>query len=293
MSDLIATVVLPTTGDRGPLLPYSVASILAQNVRELEVFIIGDGVNEATRRIIRELQATDERIKFFDHPKHERRGEVYRHQALKEARGEIVCYLCDRDLLLPHHVASLHHNLQTNDLVVNISYDVSREQELSFGLSNVPLGELDLNLAWHRHGVHKLSAVGHTLAAYRALPVGWRTTPQEEYTDRHMWRQFLAQPGLRAYNCEVPSFLYFERDGHPGWPTEKRLVELKKWWAIIEQEDAFSRHQQLALRRLLNERLSIWQDMQATKRASLRYRLQRKIQKLASRGSKPVKQPRW
>lgn len=293
MPDLIATVVLPTTGDRGPLLPYSVASILNQGIRALEVFIIGDGVNAATRAIIQDLQATDERIRFFDHPKHERRGEVYRHQALSEARGEIVCYLCDRDLLLPDHVASLHHNLQQNDLVINVSYDVSREQELSFGQSNVPFGGLDLSLAWHRRGIHKLSAVGHTLAAYRALPVGWRTTPQDEFTDRHMWRQFLAQPDLRAYNCEVPTFLYFERDGHPGWPTEKRLVELKAWWAIINREEEFRQHQQLALARLLNERLSIWRQLNAERKASLQYRFQRRMQKLASWGSKPTKPPRW
>ena len=51
-SELAATVVLPTTGDRGPLLPYSVGSILSQTVRNIEVFIMGDGV---TVRRVRQL----------------------------------------------------------------------------------------------------------------------------------------------------------------------------------------------------------------------------------------------
>ncbi len=43
-----------------------------------------------------------------------------------------------------------------------------------------------------------LSCGAHTLAAYRRLPHGWRTTPPELATDLYMWQQFLEQPWCRA-----------------------------------------------------------------------------------------------
>ncbi|MEL6143659.1 MAG: glycosyltransferase family A protein, partial [Bacteroidota bacterium] len=59
MGQLKATVVVPTTKDRGPLLFHSVGSILRQSVTEIEVFIIGDGVYDETREAIKNIQAKD------------------------------------------------------------------------------------------------------------------------------------------------------------------------------------------------------------------------------------------
>jgi glycosyltransferase involved in cell wall biosynthesis len=46
-----ATVVIPTF-DHGRLLWYFVRSALAQTVGDIEVFVIGDGVPDATREIV-------------------------------------------------------------------------------------------------------------------------------------------------------------------------------------------------------------------------------------------------
>ena len=119
-----ATVLVPTSIDRGPLLPLSIGSIQRQTLREIEIFIIGDGVEEITRQQISDLIAQDPRIRFFDHPKHRRRGEPYRHAALQEARGEIVCYMCDRDLMLPDHVETMHRLLQGADFATTLLYHV-------------------------------------------------------------------------------------------------------------------------------------------------------------------------
>ena len=40
-----ATILIPTTGNRGPLLQCSIASVSGQSLQEIEVFIIGDGVS--------------------------------------------------------------------------------------------------------------------------------------------------------------------------------------------------------------------------------------------------------
>ena len=59
--------------------------------------------------------AADTRVRFFDLAKGERRGERLRHEALRESRGEIVCYLGDDDLLLPWHVAEMRDLLDDAD----------------------------------------------------------------------------------------------------------------------------------------------------------------------------------
>jgi glycosyltransferase involved in cell wall biosynthesis len=87
---LSATVVVPTTGDRGPLLPYSVGSVLRQSVALLEVFVVGDGVDAATRRQVQQLMARDPRVRFFDHPKGPRRGEQARPCSTPEARSSAI-----------------------------------------------------------------------------------------------------------------------------------------------------------------------------------------------------------
>jgi hypothetical protein len=49
-----ATVLIPTH-DHGPTLRYSVAAALAQTVKDIEVFIVGDGMREAARDVARSV----------------------------------------------------------------------------------------------------------------------------------------------------------------------------------------------------------------------------------------------
>ncbi|MEX2127595.1 MAG: glycosyltransferase [Xanthobacteraceae bacterium] len=232
-ASLRATVIVPTTGDRGPLLPFSVGSILTQTVQDLEVFIIGDGVSEETREIISDLMRRDGRVRFFDHPKDTRRGEPYRHVALAEARGEIVCYLTDRDLMLADHVASLSRLLVDADFAHTLRFEIKPDGSLSFEHA------LDINDPGDRsrvldvHRLMPLSVVGHTLSVYRRLPYGWRRTPAGKPTDRYMWEQFLTHSACRTATSTWPTILYFKRGNHPGLSTEARLVELRHWHAKI------------------------------------------------------------
>ena len=228
-----ATVLIPTTGDRGPLLDYSIPSVLAQSVREIELFIIGDGVTEGTRQTIAGYQGKDPRVQFFDHPKHRRRGEPHRHAALSErARGEIICYLCDRDFMLPNHVATMMQLLEGADFGHTLRFSIRPGDEIRLmrpiDLAHEADRRLQLRLRVTGDGL-PLSFVGHRLSMYKKLPFGWRTTPRVHFTDGYMWAQFLAQPDCRAASSYEPTILYFPRGQHPGWPVEQRLNELKRW----------------------------------------------------------------
>jgi glycosyltransferase involved in cell wall biosynthesis len=235
MAELAATILIPTTGDRGPLLPYSVGSVLKQSVREIEVFIIGDGVDGSTRRAVNTLIAKDPRIRFFDHPKDIRRGEVYRHEALAEARGEVVCYLCDRDLMLPNHVETMRSLLSDADFGHSLRFTIRPNGKLQFN-HNVDLENRNnrKNPQLFRSFI-PLSFAAHTMDMYRRLPHGWRTTPGGIETDRYMWLQFLEQSKCRIAVSTLPTILYFKRGSHALRSVEKRMPELKKWYEDMLQ----------------------------------------------------------
>jgi GalNAc5-diNAcBac-PP-undecaprenol beta-1,3-glucosyltransferase len=231
--ELAATVLVPTSIDRGPLLRYSIGSILRQSVDALEVFIVGDGASDETRDAARDLERADRRVRFFDRPKGARRGELHRHAALQEARGRIVCYLCDRDLYFPDHVAEMARLLERTDFA-HPPVVYAKEQGYDFFTSH------DLAVAAGReamiaanHGI-SLSFIAHTRAAYARLDQGWTTTPDGHFTDIYFSRRFVCDPRMRLASGTRPTALSFHRGSHPGWSTARRLPELAAWSARLE-----------------------------------------------------------
>ncbi|WP_421894476.1 glycosyltransferase family 2 protein [Marinoscillum sp.] len=251
-----ATVILPTTKERAPVLPYSIGSILQQTEKEIEIFVIGDGVDEATRLVIQGLMLEDDRIRFFDHPKGDRRGETYRHQALsEEARGEIVCYLLDRDLMLPNHIELMYAHLQEHNFCIHTSLSVLENHDIEF--ARKPF------FGYYSHadgpslatkGYYLFSQVGHTLEFYKELPYGWRVTPSSFPTDIYMWQQFMAHRSLNLTSTQDPTILYFKRGDHPGWSAERRAKDLAKFYPLMTSDNAVQDFQRLATLNLLKER---------------------------------------
>ena len=228
---VVATVLVPTH-DHGPTLLRSVPSALAQTVGELEVFVVGDGVPDVTREVMSELTAADERVRFFDNPKGPRHGELHRHEALREARGDIVCYLSDDDLWLPGHVEQLR------SLLSNADFAHARPLWIETGGRPHPW-VVDLGRPFYRQlllsGQNRipLPCGGHTLDLYRRLPAGWRTTPSGTPTDLYMWQQILAVPGCRAVSGSLATVLHFPSPARKGWSIDERLAELDAWAARL------------------------------------------------------------
>ena len=221
---------------RGPLLPYSVGSVFSQTVPDIEIFILGDGADDATRGVIRDLMRRDARIKFFDHPKHESRSEPNRHAALADARGEIVCYLCDRDLMLPDHVETMRQLLAQADFAHTLISHVLPAGSLKFTKAIDLARAADrrrISSRWRGGNGIPLSFVGHTLALYRKLPYGWRTTPARHFTDIYMWEQFLAVSECRAKSGTAPTILYFPRWRRNDWTVDQKVEELKRWSGLM------------------------------------------------------------
>jgi GalNAc5-diNAcBac-PP-undecaprenol beta-1,3-glucosyltransferase len=222
-----ATVLIPTH-DHGPTLRHSVASVLAQTVTDIEIFIVGDGMPDAAREVARSVARLDPRIRLFENPKGPRHGEILRHEALRVAAGDIVCYLSDDDLWHPDHVEAMFDLLKHCDFASALPLYVDPQQGLA---------ALTVNLehAYFRRlilaGTNRipLSCGAHTLQMYRRLPHGWRTTPAGTPTDLYMWQQFLADPACRATSAARPTVLCFPSPTRKTMTTTERADELADW----------------------------------------------------------------
>jgi GalNAc5-diNAcBac-PP-undecaprenol beta-1,3-glucosyltransferase len=222
-----ATVLVPTF-DHGPTLKYAVRSALDQTVADIEIFIVGDGVPPLARSYIEELVKEDSRVRLFINDKGPRHGEIHRARALEEASGEIVCYLSDDDLWLPDHLAVMSELLEDADFAHCLPIRV--EPGGRIGGWPIDLAEkADRQLLLGGENRIPLSCSGHTLAAYRRLPHGWRTTPDNVPTDLYMFQQFLVTDWVRTVSGSRPTCLHFPSPDRFDWSSERRLAELALW----------------------------------------------------------------
>jgi glycosyltransferase involved in cell wall biosynthesis len=224
---LAATVLIPTH-DHGDLLAYAVRSALAQTVEDIEIFIVGDGAPDATRRVTLALAAQDQRVRFFDNPKGPRHGEVHRHKALAGAQGRIVCYLGDDDLWLTDHVEYMSQLLDQADFAHALPACMDGQGQLRHWAIDLAL---PLFREMHLAGANRIpfSYAAHTLDMYRRLPWGWRTTPENAFTDLYMWQQFLAHPQCRVRSGTRPTVLWFPATLRQGWTHDQRVAEIERW----------------------------------------------------------------
>jgi GalNAc5-diNAcBac-PP-undecaprenol beta-1,3-glucosyltransferase len=236
-----ATVIVPTH-DHGPTLRYALASALAQTVTDLEVLVIGDAVPELTRELVGDIARRDERVRFFDRPKGERHGELYRHEVLADARGEIVCYLCDDDLWLPNHVELVREALSASDFVGAQTVHVAPSGEMLCWPYDLSAARFRREMLSGSANYVPLSSAAHTLELYRRMPEGWTPAPASSTTDLFMWRKVLSLPGLRAASTTRPTVLHFPSSHRRGWTIAERVSELEPWAARVANA---SRREQL------------------------------------------------
>jgi hypothetical protein len=222
-------------------LPLAVASVQAQGIEDIEILIIGDGVDDPVRSTVERLRAADARIRFFDFPKGPRNGEIHRDGVLRQARGRIVCYQADDDLWLPGHLEDMETALENADFVGAMHVNVEREDRVRGYFFDIERPEFkDLWVAWQAHPYGPwasngfgLAFAGHRLEAYLRLPEGWTTTPTGLPTDQFMWIKFARQPWCRIRSLQWPVSLHFPAPDRRNWSEQQRVDELARWTDII------------------------------------------------------------
>lgn len=236
--DVKATVIVPTF-NHADTLRYSIPSVLNQSVKEIEVFVIGDGVPDRTREIMRDFSRQDDRVRFFDFPKGPRNGEVHRNKVLtKHAKGEVVCYLSDDDLWLPNHVETMIALLKEADFTHTlpiVSDGVNSINVLPINLENAQYQKLLLTCENRIPLIH----FAHRLSFYRRLPFGWRTAPAALPTDLYMYQQFLKQPDCRLVSGRKITAIHFNSIVRGNMSEGERLKELQDWSIRLREPSAY------------------------------------------------------
>jgi hypothetical protein len=238
-----ATIIIPTH-DHGLTLRYPLASLKRQTLADFDAFVIGDGVPDALKPALHELVADDERFHFIDRPKHVRRGEPYRHEVLRTAADGIVCYLADRDIWLPDHLEQMWGLLQSADYAHSLPLHILPD-------GSCRAFPVDLGFAGYRWMMCAVndnripfSCFAHTLAAYHRLPEGWATTPDNHWTDLHMFRKFFANDSLGGTSGLAPTAATFPTPPRKDWSSEQRLAELDAWWQRLDSDGGRARFAQ-------------------------------------------------
>jgi glycosyltransferase involved in cell wall biosynthesis len=232
-----ATVIIPTHNHVAPLA-LSIGSVLEQSFQDFELFVVGDGVGDATRALVTNMAASDSRIRFFDFAKGPRKGESHRHQALAHAGGRFVAYLGDDDYWMPNHLATLDALLSDADFGHTMHIGVDAQGALFAISADLENPQLRRRMLTELHSRFDLTFGGHTLEAYRRLPYGWRTTPADfPFTDLYMWRQFLAQPWCRAKSAMIPTAICTQTHRRPNLTDCERGEDLAHWRTEIARPD--------------------------------------------------------
>src|SRR5262249_9055355 len=145
---------------------------------------------------------------FLEFAKGPRHGERYRHEVLQSARGDVVCYLGDDDLWLPSHVETMCLLAKQADFVHTLPLIVQPDGRLT-GWALAFLRPVVPEIFLKGTNPIPLCCGAHTMALYRKLPHGWRTTPEGIATDFYMWQQILGVDGCRVASSPRPTVLNF------------------------------------------------------------------------------------
>lgn len=246
MADPRVTVLVPTW--RAPhTIGGAVRSALRQTVSELEVLIVGDGVDDETRRAVRELCEADRRVRFLDLPKAEHRGECNRHLGVIEARAPYIAYLADDDLLLPRHVENVLGMLVDAELAQSANGFIAADDRLV--LWPTDLGDPQW-VHWHlldppRNRV-SITGTAHRRDAYLELDPGWAHDPAMRWSDLPLWRQFFRRPGFVGKTHHEVTTLQFPSAARRTMSQESSLEQFARWASFIERDDAHEALQRMA-----------------------------------------------
>jgi glycosyltransferase involved in cell wall biosynthesis len=249
-----ASILIPTH-DHYLTLPLAVELALNHSLIEIEVIIIGDGVTDLTRRVIRDLVASDTRVRFLDYPKGENHGEKYRDLAIKFSRSEFIFYLCDDDLFMPSHVENLLTLLKQNGLAQSKNGYFNQNGELHLYPGHLSLkGAIEWHLKEPRRNLVSLTGTAHKKQTYLSLSSSWNTTPVGEWPDHFMWKKFFKIKGFRAStHPEMTALQFPTSDGREQMNQIQRQEELEKWFQILNNHDTPSIIRYLVYRSTLKQ----------------------------------------
>ncbi|RWC28795.1 MAG: glycosyltransferase [Mesorhizobium sp.] len=198
--------ILMPTHSRVDVIGLAIQSVLDQTVQDFELLVVGDGCAPGTAEVIEALH--DSRIRFFDLPKAPNFGYANRNIVLREARGELIGFAADDDLLFPDHFEILADGLKGGAAIAySQALWVSTDGIAAPFLTNLELAD----------EFRVFTEVGNTIPAscflYRADCLPSRDVWPEDVAsagDWQLWRRIMRENPRNPFTyCRVPTVLHF------------------------------------------------------------------------------------
>ena len=238
-------------------LPFAIESVLAQTVKEFELFVVCDGAPVETIHCAREHAGRDPRIKVFDFPKGERFGEGHWHKALMTASGRYVAHIEDDDLWFPTHLEELEKLLQTADFGHLMHVCAKPDDSIEMLLSDLAIMGFRQRILDEKFNRFGFSVSGYRLDAYRRLPDGWAPGPKGFWPDLNMWRKFLRRDDLRFGTRMAVTALVLASRFRSQMSLDEKAQDCRKWLDRILDERERAKIVKSAWRSTVNKELQL------------------------------------
>ncbi|HWH93027.1 MAG TPA: glycosyltransferase family A protein [Baekduia sp.] len=226
------TVAIPTH-DRRETVVLAARSALAQAHAPEQVLVLCDGCGDGTQAALAALG--DARVEVLDLPKGPGYAYDHRNRALERARGEVIVYLADDDLLLPDHLRRIAERWSDDvDVVTTPAAIVEPDDALSWAGADWTVPAVREHM--RRENTNVMASVAIRVRTARAVG-GWDGTIARA-ADWDLWRRAL-ESGARSAATLDPTVLHFKATGRvQAWSS--RVEQNTRWLQALGEPEALA-----------------------------------------------------
>ncbi len=218
------TIAIPTHNRRETVL-LAVRSALAQTRPPAQIMVLCDGCEDGTAEAVRALGSP--LAEAVDLPKGPGYAYGHRNRSLELARGDVILWLGDDDLLMPNHleVIGALWDRHVCDLVQSDAVLVHADDSLGWfgGDWSTPQGRAGLAVM----NTNPMASVSVRVDLVRAAG-GWDAT-RPRAADWALWQRLVACDA-RTVRSPEPTVLHFRATGREQ-PWEDRVRQNASWLA--------------------------------------------------------------
>jgi glycosyltransferase involved in cell wall biosynthesis len=236
MTTIIPVTVILPTHDHASTLEFSIQSILEQSFQDFELVIVGDGIGDDSRSIIRNFLIQDKRVRLIDEPKSIRHGELIRDLVIRESNSRYIAYHGDDDLMMSNHLETMLGEIKNSDFIHTLPIQVGVGGILNYLPIDISLQDcLDWHLGEKIQNAVSFTGVLHSKESYMNLPVGWSEAPIEFPSDLFMWRKYFALAGFSGKTASLSTTIKLDASIRKGMSAIERTAEINEWWVKLHE----------------------------------------------------------